>query len=201
MVFGIILGVSGFNHGFFEALQGTAPTPGFIIQAIGEADRMWIHGTEEAFTLAPNFLIAGILSMTIGIFIIVWSIAFIKKKGGAIILLLLFILLFLSGGGIAQIVFFLPTWAYATRINKPLSWWSRAMSKPFRQRIAGIWKISFVISSVLFLIALGIAIFGYFPGITDPEALLYTCWAGLLVSFILLHVSFISGFAYDIEHA
>ncbi len=198
-VMGIILAISGFNHGFFEALQGNAPTSGRIIQAIGEANRMWIHGTEEAFTFIPNFLVTGILAMMTSIFIMIWSIYFIQKKYGPIVFLGLFIILFLVGGGIAQVVFFLPTWAYATRINKPLTWWSKILSKHFRVAIAEIWKYLLPITSVLFFIALEIAIFGLFPGIKKPETLLYLSWSCLAVSFIMLHVTYISGFAYDIE--
>ena len=58
---GVMLGIAGINHGFFETLQGNIPTNGLIIQAIGDAQQMWIHGTEEAFTIVPNFLITGIL--------------------------------------------------------------------------------------------------------------------------------------------
>jgi hypothetical protein len=198
-VFGIVLAISGFNHGFFEALQGNAPTSGRIIQAIGEANRMWIHGSEEAFTIIPNFLVTGILAMMASIFIIIWSIFFIQKKYGTIIFLSLFIILFSVGGGIAQIVFFLPTWAYATRINKPLTWWSKILSKRFRVSIAAIWKYTLLITAVLFFIALEIAIFGFFPGIKNSENLLYLSWSCLAISFIMLHVTYISGFAYDIE--
>ena len=63
---GVCVGVSGLDHGFFEALQGNTATPGLIVQAIGPAQRMWIHGTEEAFTLVPNFLVTGILAMAVG---------------------------------------------------------------------------------------------------------------------------------------
>jgi hypothetical protein len=38
---GVIFGLAGFNHGFFEFLQGNTPTDGLIIQALGEAQRFW----------------------------------------------------------------------------------------------------------------------------------------------------------------
>lgn len=43
-VIGIVLGVAGINHGFFETLQGNPPTPGLLIQAIGPDQRMWFYG-------------------------------------------------------------------------------------------------------------------------------------------------------------
>ncbi len=84
--FGVILGLSGFNHGLFEALQGNAPTPGLIIQAIGPANRMWLHGTEEAFSIIPNFLVTGILAMVVAIIIMIWSARFLQTKHGSTVL-------------------------------------------------------------------------------------------------------------------
>ena len=51
---GVLFGISGMSHGFFETLQGNTPTNGLIIFAIGEANRMWIHGNKPAFTLIPQ---------------------------------------------------------------------------------------------------------------------------------------------------
>ena len=56
---GVLLGIAGLlNHGIFEVLQGNTPTNGFFIEAIGKANRFWVHGTEGAFTIIPNFLVA-----------------------------------------------------------------------------------------------------------------------------------------------
>src|SRR5208283_296635 len=74
--FGVTLGIAGIDHGFFEALQGNVPTPGLFIQAIGPASRMWVYGTEDAFTLVPNFLLTGILAIILSLAIMIWSIGF-----------------------------------------------------------------------------------------------------------------------------
>jgi hypothetical protein len=105
-VLGIIFGISGMNHGFFEVLQGNTSTPNLFIFAIGEAQKMWIHGNEPALTLIPNFLLSGIVAMVIGLAIVVWSLGFVHRKHGSIILFSLFVLLLLLGGGVAQILFF-----------------------------------------------------------------------------------------------
>jgi hypothetical protein len=101
---GVIFGISGMGHGFFEVLQGYSSTNGLIIDAIGKANRIWAYGNEPAFTIIPNFLITGIATMIVGLAAIIWSICFLHKKNGSLIFLLLFILLFLVGGGIAQVV-------------------------------------------------------------------------------------------------
>lgn len=193
-----LFGISGINHGLFEAMQGWKPTGGLVVQAIGAAQRMWPHGTEEALTVVPNFLITGILAMCAGIAMIVWSISFLHKKHGTLMLLLLFTMLFLVGGGIAQVLFFLPTWAYSTRINKPLRWWKRILSGGAGKRLSSIWKWSLSACCLFFLLALEIAVFGFFPGITNQYTLLYVCWGSLALSWILMNASFVSGFAYDI---
>jgi hypothetical protein len=94
---GTIFGISGMNHGFFEILQGNIPTGGLFISAIGEAQKMWPHGNELAFTLIPNFLMTGIAAMIVGLAIIMWSLAFVHKKNGSTVFILLFILLLMVG--------------------------------------------------------------------------------------------------------
>jgi hypothetical protein len=198
---GVLLGIAGMEHGFFEVLQGNTPTDGLIIQAIGDAQQMWYYGTEEAFTLVPNFLITGILAMSISLAIIIWSIGFLHTKHGATVFGLLFVLLFLFGGGIAaQIVIAPPTWAAATRINKPLTWWRKRLPENVRRRLSGIWPYSLAFGSISFVIGLLIAIFGYVPGMSDPERVINVCWAFIFGGgWAVFLLTFVAGFAHDIE--
>jgi hypothetical protein len=196
---GVMLGIAGINHGFFEALQGNTAAPGLIIQAIGPAQRMWVHGTEEAFTLIPNFLVTGILAMLVGIAIIIWSIGFVHKQHGSVVFILLFVLLFLVGGGIGQIVFFIPAWLVSTRINKPLSLSRKILSNSIGRIAAKIWPSALMAVAVLFLIALEIAIAGYFPGVKNPKLLLAICWSSLLVALGMFCLAVAGGFARDIQ--
>ncbi len=186
------------NHGFFEFLQGNKPTSGLVIQAIGEAQRFWVEGTEEAFTIIPNFLISGLLSMGIGVSIIIWSLRFIETQHGRSVFLGLFILLFLVGGGIGQLVFFIPAWAFATRMNKPLTWWKKVLPRNRWAFLSRLWPITLTLSTISILIGLEIAIFGFFPGTTDPQALQNTAMIFVLASALLNIVSFIAGFGHDL---
>ncbi len=64
---GVLLGAAGIvNHGIFEILQGNTKTPGIFIEAIGVSHRFWLHGTEGAVTVIPNFLITGIFASVAG---------------------------------------------------------------------------------------------------------------------------------------
>jgi hypothetical protein len=107
---GVLLGLSGIiNHGIFEVLQGNTPTNGVFIEAISEKYRFWIHGTEAAFTIIPNFLITGICAIIAGLSVIFWSLKYIHIKNGASVFLSLLILQTLVGGGIGYIILFVPT--------------------------------------------------------------------------------------------
>jgi len=196
---GVLFGISGMIHGFFEALQGNTPTGGMLISAIGEAHRMWPHGNEPAFTLIPNFLITGILAMIVGFSIIIWSVGFVHKKNGPLIFLLLFILLFLVGGGIGQIIFFTLAWAVATRINKPLIWWRKVLPESVRRVLAKLWLWSLIAGALLIVLALEIAIFGFVPGVNNPDLILIIMLSSLGVGLGVFLLTFVAGFAHDIE--
>lgn len=196
---GVIFGFGGMNHGFFEFLQGNVPTDGPVIQAIGPAQRFWVLGTEEAFTILPTFLLAGLMSMLVGLAIIIWSLGYLQSKHGTMVFLLLFILLFLVGGGIGQVAFFIPAWAFATRMDKPLTWWRKALPRSTWPLLSTLWPVALVLSSIAILIGLEMAVFGYFPGITDPEAIQNTCLLFVLASAILNIIAFIAGFGHDLQ--
>jgi hypothetical protein len=199
VVMTIVLAVSGMlAHGFFEVLQGNTPTPGLIIQAIGPEQRMWVHGSEEAFTLVPNFLATGLLAMAVSLALIVWVLGFVHKKHGPLVLLLLFALLFLVGGGIAQVLFFVPLWAASTRINRPLTWWRGVLSRGLRPWLARLWPWFLAVAVALFLIGLLISITGFFPVLTDPDQILYADWSILIMGGLFFFLAFVAGFARDI---
>jgi hypothetical protein len=195
---GVFFGLfSGVNHGVFEILQGNKPTDGFAIYAIGEAQRFWPLGTEDAFTIVPNFMVTGILSIIVGLAIVIWSIWFLPSKHGRTVFLGLFILSFLVGGGIGQVAFFLPAWAFATCMDKPPAWWRRVLPRSFWPFLSRLWIVGLVLATIAIMIGLEMAIFGFFPGLTDPEALQNTAMLFVLSSAILFVASFIAGFGHE----
>jgi peptidoglycan/LPS O-acetylase OafA/YrhL len=177
---GVCVGVSGLDHGFFEVLQGDTPTPGLIIQAIGPAQRMWAYGTEEAFTLVPNFLVTGILAVVVGLLTIVWSIRYLDRPNGSRVLLLLGGLMFLVGGGIGMLVFLLAGWLVARRIHRPLTWLPSRLPGTVRRVLARSWPALVVVGLALYAFALEVAIIGFVPGVSDPDQALTICWLALL---------------------
>jgi len=198
-ILGAIFGISGMNHGFFEILQGNIPTPNLFIFAIGEAQKMWVHGNEPAFTLIPNFLIAGIAAMVVGLAIIVWSFGFVQRKYGSIILFSLFILLLLLGGGVAQILFFPWICLVSTRINKPLAWWQKVLPSKSLEPLAMFWRLSLIVSVTLLVVTLVIATTGFVPMVTDPEIVFSIMLICLGLEVIAFPLTFITGYAYDLK--
>jgi hypothetical protein len=197
---GVLVGIGSIDHGLLETVQGYRPTPGLIVNALGSGYRwtVWKQGGEGAFTLIPNFLVSGILATLLGVLMIYWALRFIHKKHGPAVFLLLGIASFLTGGGIAQIVLFTIVWGFATRIRSTLAFWRWLIPPPVRPALGCLWPWTLTAATVLFLIALEIAIFGYVPGVTVQTDLLHICWTilGIALSFYIL--SILSGFAHDI---
>lgn len=198
MVFGVIFGVSGISHGWFEALQGNVPTEGVFISAIGEAHRMWPHGAEPALTLIPNFLAAGIVTVIAGAALILWSVAGVHRPKGPTVFLILFLVLLFTGGGVAQVLFFPVFWLVSTRINSPLSWWERAIPRAARGALGRVWAVALVLAAGLMSGTLYLAVTGYIPLIEDPEAVLSVMMFSLFSVMVLLPLIIVSGFAKDL---
>jgi hypothetical protein len=198
---GILVGIGSIEHGLLECLQGFRPTPGMIVNALGSGYRWtaWKRGGEGAFTLIPNFLLTGIVATVLGLEIIAWSIRFIQLPHGPAVFLSLAVASFLTGGGVAQMVLFTLTWGAATRIGASLAFWRWIIPLSLRATFGRLWPWTLGASTVLFLVALEIAVIGYVPGISTQIELLHICWKILAFALALNLVSIVSGFAHDIE--
>ena len=106
---GVICGISGLEHGFFEVIQGYVPAVFHMISgkpliyAIGDANRFWRYGFEYAYTVIPNYLMTGILALVISTLVIIWSAGFMQRKVGWLVFILLSMIQYLVGGGAAQL--------------------------------------------------------------------------------------------------
>ena len=94
---------------------------------------------------------------------------------------------------------FLPTWAYATRINKPLNWWKKILPERLKKALSKLWIYVLMATSLSWLIILQLGIFGYIPGQTNPDSILKIVFVFLFSTIILANLTFICGFARDIE--
>jgi hypothetical protein len=196
--FGAMIGLSAINHGIFEILQGNRSSPFPIIEAIGPEQRFWAHGAEPALTILPNFLFTGILAVSAGLATIWWSIARLHAKGSGPVFALLCLSLFLFGGGIAQIVFFIEI---AVLLNLSRRSPGKLPSKAARSgtaRIGGLWAWPLGIAMLAFAVALEIGIFGLFPFLSDPDAILYVCFASLWIGLAFLSLAYFCASAKDV---
>ena len=73
------------------------------------------------------------------------------------------------------------------------------LPKRVRETLSRIWIYTLISSAVFLLIALEISVFGFVPGITNPDTIFTIIWILLFSSLFLINLSFVSGFAHDIE--
>ena len=120
--FGFLAGIAGLGHGVTEILQGNVHPTGFMFASIGSPcvpEKAW-HACEPAMTILPNLLIAGILTVLMGLLIMLWSVAFVQRKNGGSLLILLSVIMLLVGGGFFPPLIGITGGIAGTRINKPI---------------------------------------------------------------------------------
>jgi len=197
---GVLVGLAGIEHGFFEMLQGNITPSSMMIEAIGPAQRFWEYGTERALTIIPSFFVTGILAIIAGLLVTIWVGAFINSKHSALVLLLLSIVLFLVGGGFGPIFMSMFASFTATRINKPLKWWRAHLHVNLRGFLSKLWPSSIIAFVLLFSISVETAIFGYpllwFFSAKITYDIQYTI-GYIMVGF--MPFSILTAFAYDIQ--
>ena len=197
-ILGVILGIAGFEHGFFEMLHGNVALHAGTIDAIGAANRLWPNATEPAFTLIPNFLITGIAAMTVSLVVIIWSIWFVRKqKYGGLVFLLLSILQYLVGGGIAPFGLAIVTGIVALWIDRPLTWGWPILPVGLRRVLAMPWLWLVIALATVFALTIGGAVFGILPGTNNPDRVASLLYDLLYLMEGLLPLMVISVFAHD----
>ncbi len=197
-----VASIAGVMHGCFEILQGNSAPSGLIIDAIGPGQRIWPYAALHAFTVMPNFIVAGILAIIFGLLATVWAVAFIDRKSGPRVMFLLSMMLFLVGGGIGPLTNGTLASLIATQIHQPLAWWRTHLSARARNFLAQLWPGIVFLYGLLFLLAVETTVFGW------PLNLLFdasTTYAIVLNSgnFMLLVIllSGLAAFAYDVAGA
>lgn len=198
---GALVGFYGIEHGIFEVLQGDIPTEGFLIDAIGPAQEFWPGATEPAFSIIPNYLITGILAISMGLIVVIWALLYIERKNGPLILWILGMLLFLFGGGSPPLVTGTLACVAATRINKPMDWWRSRFSDRTQTRLARTWPWTLIAFVLLSLVGVGVAIFGYpLAWFFDFDTMFIILMTLGNTTMLLIALAIISAIAYDIRN-
>ena len=100
---GMIAGVIGAQHGYYELLQRERPLNGPLFDAVSGTSLSNLPTSQwtgwPAMTLVQDFRITGILAILVSLVVTAWSALFIRRKNGGRTLGLLSILMLLVGGG------------------------------------------------------------------------------------------------------
>jgi hypothetical protein len=191
--FGVVAGIAGLEHGYFEILQGNTRPESLMIVSMGPPcvpEEVW-NTCEPAMTIIPNFLISGILSVLLGLLILVWSAGFIQRKNGGMVLLLLSVASLLFGGGIFPPLIGIVGGAAGVKVNKPVT--GKQANGPMRGA-AKLWPWPLVIFVVWVL--------GQFPvGYFFNDFLQSIMGFSLLLILVMLPVSVYSAYGHDIHTA
>jgi len=84
-------------------------------------------------------------------------------------------------------------------MDMPLTWWKKVLPQSIWPFLSKLWVVTLILSTIVILIGLEIAVFGYFPGMTNPEKIQNTALVIVLISAILNIISFIAGFGHDLR--
>jgi hypothetical protein len=110
--FGLLCGLTGIIAGIFLIQQGDMTAETLKISYIGPEYSQWEHPAYLAYTLIPNYLTTGLVTLLISVTLLVWSLFLIHKPWGSLGFLLLSVAQLLTGGGfvidLALITFFCP---------------------------------------------------------------------------------------------
>ena len=191
---GVLAGLLGIEHGYFETLQGNVAPGSIVISAMGppcQASSAW-NGCEPAMTIVPNFLVTGFLAIIISFIVILWAAAFVQRKNGGLVLILVSITLFLVGGGFASGQVGIIAGVAGTRIQAPFTWWRAHPSVNSRRFLAMLWPSSLIAYFVWFP---GEYILGYFFN----EYMLSLGIVSLFFDLGLGLLAVLTGFAHDIQ--
>lgn len=193
IAFGLLCGITGILAGIFEISQGNQAINSFKISTISATCKMFEHTTYLAYTLIPNFLYTGIISVAVSSFLIIWTLFFTHKKLWGFIFIGLSVLQLLTGGSfvidLATITFIL-----SFGINSELSWWRRILGNRIRKVLSKIWIWALICYSVLSIIMLLFTLFG-----RDNASYINLLYIMAAIMFLPMLMMIIGGLAHNIE--
>jgi hypothetical protein len=188
---GIVAGIAGLEHGYFEILQGNTKPVALMFPSMGVPcvpEKVW-NACEPAMSIFPNLLIAGILTVILGLIIMAWSSFFIQLRNGGLILILLCAALLLFGGGFFPPLIGIVGGAAGMKINKPIE---QKQAEGPRGTAATFWPWPLVILLIWLL--------GQFPvGYFFNDFLKSIMGFGILLILSMLPLSVYAAYTYDVH--
>ena len=193
-LFGVLAGLLGIEHAYFETLQGNVAPGSIMIIAMGppcQANTAW-HGCESAMTIIPNFFVTGVLAIIVSLIVILWAAAFVQRKYGGLVLILLSIIQFLVGGGYISVCLGIAAGVAGRKIQAPFTWWRAHLSFHLLHVLARLWPWSLLF---FFFWLAGIVLLGYFFN----ELVLSLVPFSFSFTLVLILLAVLTGFAHDTQ--
>ena len=81
-----------------------------------------------------------------------------------------------------------------------LTWWRRRLGLVVQEGLSRAWLPALLLSSLPFLIGLGLSVFRYPPMQHGPDGVLTLIWSVLLVSLMMMNLAYVGAIALDVEH-
>jgi hypothetical protein len=191
--FGTLCSLTGILAGVFLIFQGNAPTNAMKISYIGTEYLMWEHDTYTAYTLIPNYLFSGIVTILASIVLLYWSIFHIHKTYGSIGFLALSTVQLLTGGGFV-IDLAVITFLLSFGINSKLIWWRDKLQNKFGYYLALFWFPAALVFSGLSVVLLAVTVAG-----TNSLDLMNLMAVLATVMFLPILLLIFGGLAYDVQ--
>ena len=194
-VFSVLAGIGGFVHGVGEFLQGNTATGGMYINSWAEGPIALYMGGEPAFTILPNFQLAGLLTMIASLSLILWAVFFIENNRAGLGMFIVSTLMLLFGGGVGPPVVGLLAAISGSRIGSSFTWWEKRFDNSIGGFLSSVWSIVWLVclSNGLFLF-IGANVLPYL-GFNQPDWFTYS----FFLSVPLMLVTTVTGIAYDIR--
>jgi hypothetical protein len=195
-VFGVLSGIGGMLHGIGEILQGNAAPDSMLIESWTVGPVATHMGGDPAFTVVPNLLVTGILSLIVSVSMIGWALACIHRKHGGLVLIALAIAMLLVGGGFGPPTLGLLAGIGGLGIKASYHLWRKCIHTAVVRFLASLWPWVFGVCVIngLFL-TVGHVIGVVFLGVTDAALFLHS----FFLAVALLLVSILMGIAYDVH--
>ncbi len=194
-VFGIIVGLAGFEHAIGELSQGDASLPGPVFASWPDSPAFAIVSGEPALSLLPTYLASGLASLLVSLLVLAWAIGLAGVRRGGIALLALSIALLLVGGGFGPPLVGIIVGLADLKNHSRFGFVRRFSGAPAFRALSSSWERVLRVGILAWLLVMpGLPLFGQFFGAAGHDAIVY---AVIFFAFAMLFFSILAAYARD----
>lgn len=146
--FGVLAGLGGVRHGIGEVRQGNTGTGGIAIESWADGPIAEHFDGEPGFTIIPNMLATGVVTIVVSAMLIVWAAWFVGRRRGGSVLAMLSVAMLLVGGGVGPpVIGVLAGWS-ATAQGDGLERWRHRLTGRQRRFLTRAWPGIYAVATV-----------------------------------------------------